>query len=181
MSCFSFGFIYQAVYLVLPRAFKRKGALANRGTALEFGLPSHRRAKVSWFHGLIGFLILCICIRSCTLLSLYMQICVNNELRKFLRAWRTLTSSLFSALKFIEKRHCFFKISLALISGSVHCWGNRQRVEIDIRGPWTSCAYHQRTSCSARSSSSQQVPNASFQTWVRNCSNWNLPLLAFNR
>lgn len=103
-------------------------------------------------------------------LQVALFICVNNKLRTV----RTLTSSLFSALKFIEKRHCFSKIALAVISGSVHCWGNRKRVEVDIRGLETSCAYHQRTSCSA-GSSSQQVLNASFQTWVRNSSH----LLAF--
>ena len=101
--------------------------------------------------------------------ALYMQMPVHNELKRtFLRASRTLTSSLFSALKFIEKRHCFFKISLAVISGSVHCWRvNRKRVEIDIRGPKTSGAYHQRTSCSAGGSSSSssranKFLNASF-------------------
>jgi len=88
---------------------------------------------------------------------------------------RTLTSSLFPALKFIEKRHCFFKIALAAISGSVHCWGNRTRVEIDIRGPRARGAYHQRTSCGA-GCGSQQVLNASFQTWVRGCSHQNLLL-----
>ena len=86
--------------------------------------------------------------------SLYANARPQWTKRTFLRASRTLTSSLFSALKFIEKRHCFFKISLAVIGGSVHCWrANRKRVEIDIRGPKTSGAYHQRTSCSAGGSS----------------------------
>lgn len=59
----------------------------------------------------------------------------------------------------------------------MHCWRNRKRVEIDIRGPRTSRAYHQRTSCRARSRS-QQVLNASSQTWVRSSSHWNLPLFS---
>lgn len=81
-----------------------------------------------------------------------MQIRASNELKEISASVRTLTSSLFSASKSIEKRHCFFKIALAVICGSVHCWGNRKRVEIDIRGPETSCAHHQRTSCRAGSS-----------------------------
>lgn len=105
--------------------------------------------------------------------SLYANARPQWTKRTFLRASRTLTSSLFSALKFIEKRHCFFKISLAVISGSVHCWRvNSKRVEIDIRGPKTSGAYHQRTSCSAGGSSSSSRANkflnaSFFQTWVR--------------
>lgn len=119
----------------------------------------------------------CICIRSCKLPCLSIYANTRQQWTKGISASvKTLTSSLFSALKFIEKRHCFFKTSLAVISGSVHCWGNRKRVEIDIRGPKTSCAYDQRTSCGT-GSSSQRALNASFQTWVR--SQWSLSLIAF--
>lgn len=95
--------------------------------------------KTNFFHS---------CVEKLNVASLYMQIRIKQGPQAELR---TLTSSLFPALKFIEKRTCFFKISLAVISGSVHCCGNRKRVEIDIRGPGTSRAYHQRSSCRAGS------------------------------
>ena len=159
MSCFSFVFVFSFITLeMLPWAFwNKKGPLAIQWlyVPLEFGYPRH---FVFFFspppHEQITTLLLYLHTRLQD--ALYMQMPVHNELKRtFLRASRTLTSSLFSALKFIEKRHCFFKISLAVISGSVHCWRvNRKRVEIDIRGPKTSGAYHQRTSCSAGGSSS---------------------------
>lgn len=121
MSFSSFGFIYQTEN-VATGSFKAKG-LGEPGTTcpLEPGKPAHRGGKVKekW----------------CAQVALScMQICVSSELKEISASARTLTSSLFSASKFIEKRHCFFKIALAVISGSVHCWGNRKRVERLIYG-----------------------------------------------
>lgn len=57
------------------------------------------------------------------------SLCVSMYANARQQWTKTLTSSLFSALKSAEKRHCFFKISLAVIRDFVHCWVNRKRVE----------------------------------------------------
>lgn len=95
---------------MLPWAFKTGGLGEPRTVCPRVSMAKEEKCYYSHF---------CICIWSC---SLYMQIGVNNELSNISASVRTMTSSLFSALKFIEKRHCFFKIALAVISGSVHCW-----------------------------------------------------------
>lgn len=54
------------------------------------------------------------------------SLCVSMYANTRQQWTKTSTSSLFSALKFAEKRHCFFKISLAVIRDSVHCWGEQK-------------------------------------------------------
>lgn len=122
----------------------------NGGAHTTFPWEKKRKNKVtahSW-----------ICIRSPTLLPSCKWASTMNLLN--VSTWRTPTSSLFPTLKFIVKRHCFFKIALAVIGSSVHCLDGRGwsgGVDWYTGGRRHRGAYHQRTSCGAKA----RVLNAS--------------------